>query len=71
MAKVPIVLLDKSYWSPLVEWIEHRAIPYQLIEPEDPKIIQITDSVEEAISIIHEGCKHRLRSPAYNGMDKP
>jgi uncharacterized protein (TIGR00730 family) len=71
MAKVPIVLMDKSYWSPLVEWIERRAVPYQLIEPEDTKIIQITDSVEEAFAIIHEGCKHTVRSPVYNGVDKP
>jgi len=70
MARVPIVLLDKSYWSPLVEWIEHRAIPYQLIEPEDTKLINITDSVEEAFTIIHEACKHTVRSPIYNGMDK-
>ena len=70
MAKVPIVLIDKSYWAPLTEWIDHRALPYHMIEPEDAKIIKITDSIEEAFSIMHDGCKNRLTSPTYDGMDK-
>jgi uncharacterized protein (TIGR00730 family) len=70
MAKLPIVLIDKSYWSPLVDWALHRAIPYQLIDPDDIKIVTMTDSVQEAFTIIHEACKHTIRSPMYNGMDK-
>jgi uncharacterized protein (TIGR00730 family) len=70
MAKVPIVLMDSSYWQPLVEWIDHRALPYQLISPADKNIFSIVDTVEEAYKIIHEGCKESDRSVIYNGNDR-
>jgi uncharacterized protein (TIGR00730 family) len=70
MAKVPIVLMDSSYWYPLIEWIDHRAIPYQLINPEDKNIITVADSVEEAHKIIKERCAHIDQSLIYNGNDK-
>ncbi len=69
MAKVPIVLVDSSYWQPLVEWIDHRAIVYQLIEPKDKEIITIVDTAEEAYSIINERCKGCEKSVFHNGED--
>ena len=65
MAKFPIILIDKSYWQPLVEWIEKRALAYQLIEEEDRKLIQIVDTPEEAFDIIFKqckGCEHTIVS---------
>lgn len=70
MAKVPIVLIDVGFWKPLIDWIEHRAIPYQLISPEDKNLISVVDTVEAAFAIIHERCKHCDRSVTTTGVDK-
>lgn len=70
MAKVPIVLIDKSFWGPLRDWIEHRALVYHLIEEKDTDIIVMTDSVEEAFSIIRQYCTTQKQSITYNGGDK-
>ena len=70
MAKVPIVLVDSSYWQPLFEWIEHRALPYQLIEEKDTKIMTVVDSAEEAFKIISAQCRQQAESVFANGVDK-
>jgi uncharacterized protein (TIGR00730 family) len=69
MAKVPVVLVDAGYWQPLVEWIDHRALMYNLITPEDKKIITIVNTVEEAFKIISEQCKGCDQSIIYNGVN--
>jgi uncharacterized protein (TIGR00730 family) len=67
MAKVPIVMIDKGYWSPLFEWIDHRALVYGLVMPEDKNILTVVDTVEEAFKIISERCKKCDKSLLYNG----
>lgn len=70
MAKVPIVLMDSGFWSPLVEWIDHRAIPYGLIAAKDKDLITIVDTPEEAFQTIKAYCKDATCSISYNGMEK-
>jgi len=70
MAKVPIVLMDKSYWQPLVDWVDHRALAYHLIEPKDKDLFTIVDTPEEAFEIIRKACKECDSSIIYNGYDK-
>jgi hypothetical protein len=67
MAKVPIVMIDKGYWQPLFEWIDHRAVTYGLVTPEDKNILIAVDTVEEAFKIISERCKKFDKSLLYNG----
>jgi uncharacterized protein (TIGR00730 family) len=67
MAKAPIVMIDKGYWQPLFEWIDHRAVAYGLVTPEDKNILTVVDTVEEAFKIISERCKKCDKSLLYNG----
>ncbi|MFA5305843.1 MAG: TIGR00730 family Rossman fold protein [Candidatus Babeliales bacterium] len=67
MTKVPIVMIDKGYWQPIIEWIDHRATAYGLVTEEDKKILTIVDTVEEAFKIISEQCKGCEKSVLYNG----
>ncbi|MFZ2804605.1 MAG: TIGR00730 family Rossman fold protein [Patescibacteria group bacterium] len=52
-SNVPIILFGKAFWQPFLDWVnatvsrEHR-----YIEKEEVAIIQLVDSVEEAIKII-------------------
>lgn len=70
MAKVPIVLIDKSFWQPLMDWIEHRALVYHLIEPKDKNIIVVVDSAKEAFDIIKQQCAESKQSVLHNGFEK-
>ncbi len=70
MAKAPIILMDKSYWQPLMEWVDHRALAYQLISPADKNIFTVVDTVEEAFTIIHDCCKGMEKSVLYNGGER-
>jgi uncharacterized protein (TIGR00730 family) len=58
----PIVLLDKAYWTGLIDWM--RAVPLErgLVSPWDFDCITIADSPEEAFEIIsnhHQKFKER------------
>lgn len=67
MSKVPIILMDRLYWSPLIDWIETRALKEGLISQEDTKIIRVTDSVQEAAEIIMRECEGCERAAFING----
>lgn len=53
----PVVLVGKSYWGGLVEWIKKSMLSnrtYQKISPEDMDRFHLTDSLSEAVDIIVE-----------------
>lgn len=51
--KVPIILVGKNYWEPLVDWVNHQFLEeYKTISPEDLNIWQIADSVQEAFNLV-------------------
>jgi uncharacterized protein (TIGR00730 family) len=51
--KVPILLIDSSYWNPLMSFIENTLYKERkAIDENDMKLYQIVDSVDEAYNII-------------------
>lgn len=51
--KVPIILVGKNYWEPLVDWVNHQFLEeYKTISPDDLNIWQIADSVQEAFNLV-------------------
>ncbi len=50
----PIVLVDKNYWSGLIDWIKARLLEEKNISPEDMDIFHLVDTAEEAVGIIEE-----------------
>ncbi|RMF20349.1 MAG: TIGR00730 family Rossman fold protein, partial [Deltaproteobacteria bacterium] len=53
IADFPIVLMGTDYWTPLLEFLRSRSIGERTIAPEDLSLLECTDSVDEAIAIIH------------------
>jgi uncharacterized protein (TIGR00730 family) len=54
-AKFPIVLVDKDFWSPLVNWIQQALLEQNnYISPEDMFLFHLVDSPEEAAEIIFD-----------------
>jgi hypothetical protein len=50
----PLVLMGKSFWDPLIAFMQQRLIAERTIDPIDCNRILITDSAEEAVSSVTE-----------------
>lgn len=53
IGKFPVVLVDKSYWSGLLEWIKTTMMEREKnVSPEDLNLIQLVDTPAEAVEAI-------------------
>ncbi|MBP7849450.1 MAG: TIGR00730 family Rossman fold protein [Lentimicrobiaceae bacterium] len=52
LVRFPIVLVDKSYWSGLFEWIEARLLAQQKISQGDMLLFRLVDTPEEAVEVV-------------------
>jgi hypothetical protein len=52
IARVPIVLVGKTYWSGLIDWIKSTMLKERNINAEDLNLFHITDDPEEVAKII-------------------
>ncbi len=46
----PLILVGKSYWKGLVDWLSKETLKNKLIDKEDLQLIEVLDSEEEVIS---------------------
>ena len=60
--KFPVVLIGRSYWSGLAEWMRGSLLDrgYKKIDREDMDLFQITDSLHEAVRIVEEARETQL-----------
>jgi uncharacterized protein (TIGR00730 family) len=62
----PIVLVGKSYWQGLMDWITKAVLEDEKnISPDDLKLIQIVDTAEEAVKYIDDFYKSHQLSPNF------
>lgn len=54
-APFPIILIGKSYWSGLIEWLKTSVITAGHLSNKDLKLFTITDNPLEAVRIIKKG----------------
>lgn len=50
----PVVLLGTEFWGGLVDWIRTTLVGTGKVSPADLDLIQVTDSVDEAVRIVVE-----------------
>ncbi len=48
----PIILVGRSYWEPLIGFLRERLLKESAIDAADLGILELTDSVEEAMQIV-------------------
>ncbi|RIJ77803.1 TIGR00730 family Rossman fold protein [Nakamurella silvestris] len=53
VTKFPVVLFGSEYWGGLVDWIRNSVLEDGKISEKDLDLIHVTDSVEDAISVVH------------------
>lgn len=51
--RVPIILFDSGYWNPIIETLKKVMLEkYQTIDPHDLDLVEVTDSIDEAVGVI-------------------
>ena len=48
----PVVLVGRSYWAPMLEWVRTRMLEDGLIGPSDLDLLTVTDDPEEAVDCV-------------------
>ncbi|PLX02068.1 MAG: TIGR00730 family Rossman fold protein [Marinilabiliales bacterium] len=54
LVRFPIVMVGKSYWGGLLEWINSRMLEEGMIKEDDLQIFELVDTVEEAVQRISD-----------------
>lgn len=51
----PVVLVDKNYWQPLIDWYENRGVKdgFIILQPSEAYIV--CDTVDEAVNAVEKG----------------
>ncbi|KAA5544228.1 TIGR00730 family Rossman fold protein [Adhaeribacter rhizoryzae] len=66
IGRFPIILVGKSYWQGLMDWIESVMLTQESnINPEDLKLVNIVDTPTEAVKVIDEFYSKYLLSPNF------
>jgi hypothetical protein len=65
----PVVLFDRTFWSPLRSWISEELLPMGMVSPEDLELLTITDDVDETVQTVLDCYQQRcadeeLHAPA-------
>jgi uncharacterized protein (TIGR00730 family) len=53
----PVVLFDKAFWSPMLDWVRERVLPLGMVSPEDLELLTVTDDPEEAVQVVLDSYK--------------
>lgn len=67
MTPRPIVLMDTSFWTGLVEWMREIVLARGLVSAKDFDVIQIVDTPEEVFQVIsehHQEFRKSLEQPS-------
>ena len=62
--RVPIVLVERAFWSGLLEWMRERMLADGTIGPEDLKLVQVVDAAEDVLPAIRGHYGERGYAPS-------
>lgn len=66
IGRFPIVLVGKSYWSGLLDWIKNTMLETEAnISPKDLDLMSLVDTVDEAVKCIDDFYKNSTLKPNF------
>jgi uncharacterized protein (TIGR00730 family) len=65
IGKFPIVLVDKTYWTGLIQWIKDTAIREGKVSEEDLDLFILVDTADETVKHINEFYTRYLLKPNF------
>ena len=61
--KIPIILVNKKFWEPLIAWFENTLLQEQMIKEQDLQLFTIVEEAAEVIQVVQEFYKDRNPDP--------
>jgi uncharacterized protein (TIGR00730 family) len=58
----PIVLMCTEYWGPVLDFVRGTLVRSGTIDPPDPDLLTVTNSVDHAMTVIRANLQERFRS---------
>jgi uncharacterized protein (TIGR00730 family) len=55
----PVVLVDRSYWMELLDWIRSRLVAERRISPADLELLRVCDDPQEVVEIVTQGASRQ------------
>jgi uncharacterized protein (TIGR00730 family) len=55
----PVVLLDRAFWQPLLDWGRESLLGGGMVSPEDVELLTVTDEPREAVEVVLERYERR------------
>lgn len=52
--KIPIILMVREFWQPLLDWFKTTLVTEGMIKPEDLNLIQVIDDPQEVVDAIFD-----------------
>ena len=62
--RIPIILVHKPFWEPLIDWFSNTMVDEQTISPEDLELIQILDNPKDVVDAIFTHYEQRGFEPS-------
>lgn len=63
--RFPIILMGKSFWEGMVDWLKEEMLGAGNISPDDPDLFSLTDDPREAVTIIDNFYKEHALTPNF------
>lgn len=63
----PVILVGKSYWQGLYDWLATEAVGEGTIEAADLELIHMIDEPEEVVRIVEAACRARAQARGAEG----
>jgi len=63
--KIPIILVESSFWKGLVDWIKNTLVTEGMISPEDLNLFHLVDTKEEVITILDDFYRTETLKPNF------
>lgn len=63
--RVPIVVMGKEYWKPLMNWLNKYMLDFNFIEDFDMDLFKLTDDPKEAAQIIYDFHRGKKITPNF------
>lgn len=67
----PVILVGRTFWKGLIDWINGPVLAQQMISPEDLDILRIVDSPEEVLEVIREFLEANVDRMERNRKKRP
>ncbi|HEV2212262.1 MAG TPA: LOG family protein, partial [Gammaproteobacteria bacterium] len=50
--RVPIILVDRTYWAGLLDWMREKMLAEGMIDAKDLELMQVVDTAEDVVTTI-------------------